>query len=1387
MLRNVYVCAAVLFLALQSVVGDINLHSPRGSNNKLNEQTNNVQNDHRLFDSQNNANSGYQVGDDCVPSCNFNGNNNAGQNYDASREGAGKGTMKYHANSLLQIEWTVQHGCGARNDVNNCDMVLQYMCDDTAPGLRDGSNRDTIGGNSNAERQNPNTDKFGLQYGQHETYAYYHACQSRERNKNLFTADQLTSKTRKQTAAYTRQNNGNGNNINRYGFECPEERDYYPYWHWTPWRDIAVFTDDTSRCGMYRWESQNWMHKNHCEIQWKDSTGKVPNKNHKGQNTQAYNCSAVPSCRNQRFNEQNQVAQGYHKRPRPNNKKDCDNWYIENPDQIGVWKEDAPHDEFPPTCSATQYSRINHLGNANNKEAMAGYVWRIPDIKELYNRTCIFRIRYNISSGDVPWDADASMNGAIAGNPIKDFIGGGLNTGPLRMNINTAQFPRTFEERTHVFKILPPNRTFFGEVYNFNVRGRRGNIVQTYPSVEYDFVVPKPVDGSGSYNLGDRFHIQWTGSDANNNGNAGNGRQGTDRSNMVQIKSKKVNVAKSLITGGWERDQFDLWESMFTNKYDVERMAMLNQGRVNTTDCSQDDQVQKNQANHINNCARLNYASAYFDAGLVPLRRLGEFHIMSTRNNAFTNRGQKMTFSTKINLVEAVAIAVMGIAGAALMSAGIPFLIGCCYGHDAAHKAASYSIITCFGLLRPRKTDFDILKEVEEEKLLKKEKKKGEHDDDIDEDELEEHIKKTRCCNATRKRWEVWYHFESQRINAIVIFTIINIGFAIYGAVKNWDRSPAPYFPYAKAGGAMLNVNCCLIFIPVCRKFMSWLRSTPLIEILPLDDAIMFHKIFAMGILIAATLHITCHYANFIWFYENQNLDIFQQAMGTLAGFTGHVILLCMFLMFCTALECVRRKRWTNPVALIRSCFGSNKKKLGKFDKTLGGYNIFYNIHQLYLVCIVALLLHGPVFWLYAAWPLILMYIEHIIHVRMGKRQLHVVESRSLPGNVLMIKFRMADGKKFRYQSGQYLYLNCPQLSAGWHPFTISSASEDPYTTVHIRCGGDWTSKLKKLMNPNDEKVVTYVEEDLVAKIKREVEEEHKAKAEIENPVADAEVAPKKEEDAPEKKKDETKVEVKSAPMIQPELHIDGPFGAASEDFFKYKTVILVGAGIGVTPFASIMRSIAIKERAKKADRARRGKEGKRERGNTTWMETVNDAGEKYFYTHNSSETKNGQKTSWTLPESARIAEEEKCTKVHFFWLCRNKTDFDSFKFLLEDDIRSESDLAKNFKTTLYISGELELTNSKILEEMKKYEEWCEVRTGRPKWNRIFKEVAGEVRDNFSFVPHGGHRDVGVFLCGPPAIGKALRKMCDKYSPQTRVEALTNTDSVPFHYHTEHF
>ena len=61
----------------------------------------------------------------------------------------------------------------------------------------------------------------------------------------LFTANQ---NLKGDSAKFTRQN-ANGK---RRGYEVPEERDYYPYWAPTPWKDIAIMASDEKTKGLIR-------------------------------------------------------------------------------------------------------------------------------------------------------------------------------------------------------------------------------------------------------------------------------------------------------------------------------------------------------------------------------------------------------------------------------------------------------------------------------------------------------------------------------------------------------------------------------------------------------------------------------------------------------------------------------------------------------------------------------------------------------------------------------------------------------------------------------------------------------------------------------------------------------------------------------------------------------------------------------------------------------------------------------------------------------------------------------------------------------------------------------------------------------------------------------
>ena len=42
------------------------------------------------------------------------------------------------------------------------------------------------------------------------------------------------------------------------------------------------------------------------------------------------------------------------------------------------------------------------------------------------------------------------------------------------------------------------------------------------------------------------------------------------------------------------------------------------------------------------------------------------------------------------------------------------------------------------------------------------------------------------------------------------------------------------------------------------------------------------------------------------------------------------------------------------------------------------------------------------------------------------------------------------------------------------------------------------------------------------------------------------------------------------------EIYIDGPFGAPSSNIFRAEHAVLIGTGIGVTPFASILQSVSV-------------------------------------------------------------------------------------------------------------------------------------------------------------------------------------------------------------------
>jgi len=256
---------------------------------------------------------------------------------------------------------------------------------------------------------------------------------------------------------------------------------------------------------------------------------------------------------------------------------------------------------------------------------------------------CVLRLRYNISSieegfpdmsrpdtGFIDWNYNGAAS-PVQNNQVINMTDG--NGQLLELALDTTQYGRTFQDRSHTFKISsrPSGIPASARLYNLNVRGKRGNIVQTYPATEYDFV-PQYL----YTRVGDYIHFQWTGCDQNPAGNAGEGTDQTDRSNMVQIPSADQAYP---VTDSWISSNSH--KVMFQDAATRIRFAMVDQDPSVCLSPSAIAAAGGNAEQDVRNCAKLNAAPQRFDGGVIKMNRTGTYNYMNTRNHNFTNRDQK--------------------------------------------------------------------------------------------------------------------------------------------------------------------------------------------------------------------------------------------------------------------------------------------------------------------------------------------------------------------------------------------------------------------------------------------------------------------------------------------------------------------------------------------------------------------------------------------------------------------------------------------------------------------------------------------------------------------------------------------------------------------------
>ncbi|XP_010273898.1 PREDICTED: respiratory burst oxidase homolog protein E [Nelumbo nucifera] len=534
----------------------------------------------------------------------------------------------------------------------------------------------------------------------------------------------------------------------------------------------------------------------------------------------------------------------------------------------------------------------------------------------------------------------------------------------------------------------------------------------------------------------------------------------------------------------------------------------------------------------------------------------------------------------------------------------------------------------------------------------------------------------------------------------------------------------------AKGAAETLKLNMALILLPVCRNTLTRLRSTRARLFIPFDDNINFHKMIAVaiaiGILLHAGNHLTCDFPRLINSVPerfalissdfNGKQPTYPDLLKGVEGLTGIGMVVLMAIAFTLATHRFRKNVVKLPSPLNR----------------LTGFNAFWYSHHLLALVYVLLLFHGYFLFLVHKWhkKTTWMYISIPLLLYMGERSLRtsrsthysvkILKASVLPGSVLSIV--MAKPQGFKYKSGQYIFLQCPNISPfEWHPFSITSAPRDDYLSVHIRTVGDWTEELKRLLTETC---------DSPTVIGRAKFNEH------------------------------GRIDQKGLPK----LLVDGPYGAPAQDHRNYDVLLLVGLGIGATPFISILRDLLNNIRAAEEQNE---------------MNTEMSRSEDSSLNSITSTTTTGTNMSTSTTGTSGKKKGQRTSNAHFYWVTREPGSLEWFKGVMNEvaemDHKGVIEM-HNYLTSVYEEGDARSTLLTMIQALNHAKHGVDILSGtrvrthfaRPNWREVFAKIAAK---------HPNCR-VGVFYCGKPVLAKELRKLSRE---------LTQRTSTRFEFHKEYF
>ncbi|KAI9359565.1 ferric reductase NAD binding domain-containing protein [Zopfochytrium polystomum] len=484
------------------------------------------------------------------------------------------------------------------------------------------------------------------------------------------------------------------------------------------------------------------------------------------------------------------------------------------------------------------------------------------------------------------------------------------------------------------------------------------------------------------------------------------------------------------------------------------------------------------------------------------------------------------------------------------------------------------------------------------------------------------------------------------------LFVGVNIGYFAYSYWQLWTSPVLATFrlvlshglPTARAAANVINLDSGMILFTVCRNLISIVRTTFLNRFIPFDKNITFHINIAWALVFWTYVHCVAHFFNY------RNVEIF----------VGRNHMTAEALNWTSGPGATGQVITVAFFLMVTSAVESVRRKY---------FEIFWFTHHLFIVFFGGLLMHGsfcfikgdtgdpcrggPQFWKFWVGSAACYFMERIVREIRGRRKTYISKVVQHPSNVVEVQIKKPSCKT---KPGQYIFLNCPEVALyEWHPFTLTSSPHEDFISVHIRVVGDFTTAFARRLG-----------------------------CRFGGP-EEAGMPP---------------------PTSLPLVMIDGPYGSASEDVFDYEVSVLVGAGIGVTPFASILKTI--------------------------WYRISNPTG------------------------LVRLR------KVYFIWVCRDKDAFEWFQDLLAT--LEEENIDGFLEIHTYLTAGLkpdEMRNVILNDEEGAADAITGLRSptyyGRPNFDQIFKGMRQS---------HPG-TDIGVFFCGPKVLSASLHKACNRWTEAT--------------------